>query len=238
MRKVALGAMLLFCVLASAQDISKFEAFAGYQLFRVSPTSKANVTRVPFDNFNANGAQGSLQYNFNSFLGIVGEFGVTHTGSVNLGTSTVSVNQAQWLYLFGPRMFVHVTNRISPFMELVVGGVHNRRTFDVPNSLIAPGTVAPTGVTATIGSNSSSFRTTQNAFAAGVGTGLNIVISRLMAIRPIQIDYIATHLPPVSVPGVPPGIDDSIWQSNWKFSAGVSFLFGGRREIPESPYRH
>ena len=233
MRKVALGIVLSVCLLASAQDIPKFEAFGGYQLFRVTPSEKVNVTREQFNVFNTNGAQGSLQYNFNSFLGIVGEFGAAHSGTVALGTSTVSVDQGQWSYLFGPRVFVHVTKSISPFMECLAGGVHNNRTFTVPNPLIPAGAAMPPGVTMDAGSDTTHFHTHQNAFAAEVGIGINLNVSRMMSIRPFQIDYVGTHLPPLSVPGVPPGINDSVWQMNWKYSAGVSFLFGGTRPAPE-----
>jgi hypothetical protein len=220
----------------SAQEISKLEVFAGYELFRVSPSSRANVFVSPINVFSTNGGIGSVQYNVNSYLGLVGEFGLTRSGTFPLGASSVSADQTQFSYLFGPRMFVHATSRVVPFMEFVAGGVHNSRNYDVPNSRIDSAAVLPSGVSANTGATSTRFHATQNALAAAIGFGVNIEINRKLSVRPFEFDYVGTHLGRLSIPGVPAGINDSVWQINHQYSAGVNFRFGGKRQIDSNSH--
>ena len=219
--------------IATAQELSRVEVFAGWEMFRNTPSARANVIVTPLSNFRANGAQASVQFNVNSYIGVVGEFGANRTGGVALCTSGVGMDQTQFLYLFGPRMFVHATSRISPFMEFLAGGVRDSRVFAVPNTRIDPTAVMPPGVTAETGTTTTRFHTTQNAFATAIGAGVDVGVTRTMAVRPLQVDCVGTRLAPLSVPGVPAGINDSRWQVNWKYSAGVTFRFGGMRRGDE-----
>jgi hypothetical protein len=228
-RSVVLGLMLSVALFAAAQETPKLEVFAGYELFRVSPSSRANVFITPISMFSTSGGLGSVQFNVNSYVGLVGEFGATRSGTFDIGNTTVALDQTQFLYVFGPRVFVHATSRIVPFMEFLAGGVHNSRTFAVPNGRIDPTMVMPPGVSADVGADTTRFHTTQNALAASIGAGVDVSVTRTIAVRPFQLDYVGTHLPPVAVPGVPGGINDSHWQMNWKYSAGVNFRFGGKR---------
>lgn len=228
-RSLVLGLMLSAALFAAAQEIPKFEVFAGYELFRVSPSSRANILIAPINMFSTSGGLGAVQFNVNSYVGLVGEFGAARSGSFDIGNTAVALDQTQLLYLFGPRVFVHATNRVVPFMEFLAGGVHNSRTFVVPDERIDPTVVVPPGVSADAGANTTRFHTTQNALAASIGAGVDVSVTRTIAVRPFQLDYVGTHLPPVAVPGVPGGINDSRWQMNWKYSAGVTFRFGGKR---------
>jgi opacity protein-like surface antigen len=234
-RNFALVLMLSLATLAAAQNTSgpepRFELFAGYQLFRASPSSRVSIAFDPINVFGTNGGSGAFQVNVNSYIGLVSEFGATRSGAIALGNSAVALNQTQLSYLFGPRMFVHASTRITPFAELLVGAVHNSRTFDVPNPGISAGAPMSPGVTADPGANSTRFHNTQNAFAAEIGAGLDVNVTPRVAVRPFQVDYVGTHLGLVTVPGVPPGIGDSHWQMNWKYSAGINFHFGGDRRL-------
>jgi hypothetical protein len=224
---VALGLMLLFAASAVAQDDSRVEIFAGYQLFRTSPSSRVNLFTDQISSFGTNGGTGSVQFNVNSYIGLIGEFGGTRSGGLTIGTPSVALDQKQLLYLFGPRIFVHATSRVIPFAEFLIGGVHNSRTFDVPNANLTAGTTGSPGVSAEPGATTTRFHESEHALAAAVGMGVDINVSRRLSIRPFQLDYVGTHLAPVIVPGVPPGINDSKWQMNWKFATGVKFRFWG-----------
>lgn len=64
---------------------------------------------------NQNGVSGSLAYNPNRWLGIVGDFGGYHAspGGTPLNTYT---------YLFGPRLTLRNPTRINPFVQALFGG--------------------------------------------------------------------------------------------------------------------
>jgi hypothetical protein len=64
---------------------------------------------------NQNGVSGSLAYNPNRWLGLVGDFGGYHASP-----SGVSVNT--YTYLFGPRLSLRNPSSITPFAQALFGG--------------------------------------------------------------------------------------------------------------------
>jgi hypothetical protein len=64
---------------------------------------------------NQNGVSGSLAYNPNRWLGIVGDFGGYHAspGGASLNTYT---------FLFGPRLTLRNPTKINPFAQALFGG--------------------------------------------------------------------------------------------------------------------
>lgn len=223
---LSFAVMALFALGSAAQDVPKAEVYAGYQFVRYNASAPVNA-------FTANGGAGSLQYNFNKYIGIVGELGGVHNGKLTIGSSGVlQPDQTAFTYLFGPRFFINKGGVVSPFFEYLVGGVHNSRSFNVPNSLL-PSPLPPlTGVTVTPGPSSTKFASTQNAAAMAVGGGIDIRLSRLIGFRPIQLDYLPTHFSPFNVPGLGT-INNTKWQQNLRYSAGLAFRFGGKP--PEPP---
>jgi hypothetical protein len=69
---------------------------------------------------NQNGVSGSIAYNPNRWLGIVGDIGGYHAspGGVSLNTYT---------YLFGPRLTLRNPSKVNPFVQALLGG--SRLTF-------------------------------------------------------------------------------------------------------------
>ena len=195
------------------------EVFGGYTFVRVNTGTQVNA-------FTTNGGLASFQYNINTNLGFVGELGGTHQGDITVAGPAIPFDQTQFTYLFGPRVFVNKERRFSPFIEFLVGGIHNSRSFSVPNALLPAPLVVPRGVTAEPGSSATKFRSTQNAFAMALGGGLDIKLSKMVAVRPIQLDYLPSHFSPLNIPGVPAGLNDTNWQHNLRYSAGVTFGFG------------
>ena len=70
------------------------------------------------------------------------------------------------------------------------------------------------------------FNTSETKFAMTAGGGLDIKINRHMSFRPIAVDYYLTKLRSFPVGGS----DDH--QNNLRYSAGVTFLFGGEKPTP------
>jgi opacity protein-like surface antigen len=95
-------ALSVFAIPSRAQS---FDASVGYSYFRLGNSG----------GINQNGISGSLDYNFNRFLGVVGDFGGYHAspGGVSLNTYT---------YLFGPRLTLRNPTRINPFAQALFGG--------------------------------------------------------------------------------------------------------------------
>jgi hypothetical protein len=107
-RLILIGLGLVFLALPStsqAQSLSSVDASIGYSYFHLG--SGADV--------NQNGVSGSVAYNFNHYIGVVGDVGGYHAspGGVSLNT---------WTYMFGPRITAHNFSRVSPFVQFLLGG--------------------------------------------------------------------------------------------------------------------
>jgi hypothetical protein len=100
-------------------------------------------------------------------------------------------------YLFGPRLNWRMS-RVVPYVQFLFGGVDER------------------GVLAADGTS-----TTQNGFATAAGGGIDINISRHIALRPIQVEYFMTQVPHLAsnLNGV---------QNNLRYSAGLVLNFGAK----------
>jgi hypothetical protein len=111
-----------------------------------------------------NGASGSVAYNVNSWVGVVGDFGVSHAGNLNSTGLDLTITS----YLFGPRVSYRRHKKFTPFAQLLFGGAHQS------GSLIA----ASPGST--------------NEFAMAVGGGLDVSLFRYVSLRPVQLEYLRT----------------------------------------------
>ena len=217
--------LLLLAIHVAAQDVPKAEVYAGYTYLRFNSSA-------PVNEFSANGAQGSLQYNFNHIIGIVGELGGVTNSALTVGSSpTLHPDQTAFTYLFGPRVFLNKAGVVSPFVEYLVGGFHNSRSFFIPNSLLPTPVPVPRGVTTTPGVNSTKFASTQNAAAMAVGGGLDIRLSHLIGFRPIEVDYLPTHFSPFNIAGLG-NRNEAKWQQNFRYSAGLILRMGGATPPP------
>jgi hypothetical protein len=104
MKRLTLVALGLF-LLAIPSRAQSFDASVSYSYFRLGNSG----------GINQNGVSGSIAYNPNRWLGIVGDFGGYHAspGGSSLNTYT---------YLFGPRLTLRNPTKISPFVQGLVGG--------------------------------------------------------------------------------------------------------------------
>ena len=141
-------AFLLLDGVAHAQNAPVADVAAGYSGFYV----------VKGFTFYANGGSGSVALNASNWLGLVGDFGAYRapSGVNNLTAET---------YTFGPRFSYRHLDRLAPFAQLLVGGLHS--------------SIVNTGFT----NASNSF-----AFAAGTGVDLGLDSGGRFAFRP-QLDY-------------------------------------------------
>jgi peptidoglycan-associated lipoprotein len=116
------------------------------------------------------GGKAEASANFKDRFSVVAELAGEHAGSINSAGESLSLIS----YLFGPRYSLSGHSRLVPFAQFLVGGVHGfDASFPEPNgSAITP-----------------------DALAFATGGGLNVNVSRYVAFRAFQADYMQTHLP-------------------------------------------
>ena len=100
-------------------------------------------------------------------------------------------------YMVGPRLNWRMS-RVVPYVQFLFGGIHEWGF-----------------------ANSDGTSSTPNAFATAAGGGVDINITRHIALKPFQLEYFMTQLPnSVSTP-------NSV-QNNLRYSAGLVFNFGAK----------
>lgn len=101
---------LLFVFFAApvlAQEEPRAEIFGGYEYIRINPGGA-----------NCHGGDGNLAYNFNNWLGGVADLGGCKITGLPSGVSANAFN-----YLFGPRISYRTYSRLTPFGQVLLGGV-------------------------------------------------------------------------------------------------------------------
>ena len=155
---------------------------------------------APFANFNNHGATGSFTYNASRWLGLTAEAG-GYQFNRNLFPVTGSnsgVNGAFVSYLFGPRLNWRKFDRFVPFGEFLLGGAHAGSDL--------------------VGGQS------QSAFALATGGGIDVVLTKNLAWRFAQLDYLMTSFSGSAV-------GSTGRQNNFRAGTGVVVRFG----IPNPP---
>jgi opacity protein-like surface antigen len=221
------SAALLTASVAAATDSPAAEAFLGYNWVRFSSsTSLPGANGLP--SFNLNGGDAQLVYNFKPSIGLVLDVGAVHAGSLfgianNVSTNRPGVDNTLENFVLGPRYTFHRHSRWMPFAQALFGGARGTSSTSVtllqggiiwppPGLIVPPGTLQPVGAT---------LQADRTGFAMLVGGGLDIKVSKHIALRPIGADYYLARLPSFVT-----GNDTN--RNHFRYSAGVNFLFGAR----------
>lgn len=203
---------LVFVMTALAQDDGKFDISAGYSYFRFNPTITGVQSR------SLNGGGGAIQLNLLKFLGIKADlqgygstsftatYGtpiVTPKGTIPPGTYTTNGNQFTWL--FGPVVQIP-TSKVKVFGELLFGGSNTNAYANLSRSIDAGGGTIP-------------LSGTQHPFTMALGGGVDVNVSKRIALRLGEFDYILTrYTNPLT---------NTNNQNNFRYLAGVVFKLGG-----------
>ncbi len=189
----------------------KAELFLGYSRFGTASTDTVSGNRM----VGLNGGSASIAFNFNRYIGLVGDFGGYDDSKVQLtGTGAnqaivVNSSGTAYSYLFGPRFSFRHDSRFTPFVQVLAGGIH-ASAVNAANCSGTACTVLPA----------------QNAFAFTGGGGLDIRITHHISIRAVQAEYMMTRFD-----SIPAGGSSS--QNDLRLSSGLLFGFGGGS--PELP---
>ena len=192
----------------------RFEVYGDYSYLRYNPTITGLNTR------SLNGGGGGVQVNFWKIFGLKADFqGYMSTQTEVNVTSPIPTpggvipvglyksNSTMFSYLFGPVIRVPM-GRVRPFGNILFGGVHTNLYGQLNSSLIANGGQSNLSTEA------------QHPFAMAFGGGLDVAVSKNVAIRLGEVDWILTRF-------------TNIWtntnnQNNFRYLGGVVFTFGGQ----------
>lgn len=194
-----------------AQEGPKADLFFGYSFVRYN-----SAQTIPA--FTANGAIGTFAWNFTDNLGVEAQLGGIHNGNVN----SYQFDTTAFQYLFGPRLSWGRHKTIDPYIHTLFGGQNTSTSISSSSILVVsppiyPGTTPPARYSAAT-----------NNFAMAIGGGLDIKLSKLLTLRPIQLDYYLTRIEAIDVT-VPVGASAprARNQNNLQYAAGIAFNFGG-----------
>ncbi len=206
---IILGIFLLFGTKAFAQDYPKAEATVNYSYIRFVPQNNDVL-----QSFSLNGGGGNVALYLGHAFGFQADFQgygsqTRHfalPASVCSGGCSGSIQANLFTYNVGP-IIKFRTSHFEPFVETLFGGAHSNAN----GSLFK----ACNGLGGCISSGKSP---SNNAFDFIIGGGIDVPVTKEIAIRVAQFDYILTRFGT----GFTGGNNN---QSNFRFNAGVNFRF-------------
>ena len=187
------------------QGTPRVELFVGYSYLRAIPTYATGNRLVKM-----NGGSVSAAFNFNRYLGLVGDVGGFADTELNLtgpgvaNPRVVDSGGKAFTYLGGPRLSLR-GERFTPFVQVLAGGIH-----------ASPVVIDPE----ICGGINCTPLPSQNAFAMTAGGGLDITLTRHIALRAVQAEYLMTRF-------ANPTTQVKSMQNDMRLSSGLLFRFGG-----------
>jgi outer membrane protein OmpA-like peptidoglycan-associated protein len=148
-----------------------------------------------FSNFNNHGANGGFAYNATRYLGLVGDLGVY---GFDRQVNGINANDSLYTFMAGPRLNWRSFDHFVPFAEILFGAARG----------------GP-GLTGSV---------SQSTFALAAGGGVDLVLTKYLAWRFAQIDYLMTNFSGAN-------LNPSSRQNSLRLGTGVVFRFG----IPNPP---
>ena len=203
------GIVLLSGTVAFAQDYAKVEVRANYSYMRFNPENSNIVS-----SFSLNGGGGGIAVYVNHWLGIQGElqgygsttstftFPATPNSPCPAGCAVRSSGDL-FTYNVGP-ILKYRGEHWEPFVETMFDGAHANTYSNLASAcqLTCPATLTPSN----------------NAFDFIIGGGLDIPVSKSIAIRVAQVDFVQTRFGNDFTRG-------NNNQSNLRYNGGIVFRF-------------
>jgi opacity protein-like surface antigen len=188
---VAILALAAGMSFAQEAPASKIEVFGGYSLLNVRASAMGQ--RNMSINANADGWNSALTLNLTKNFGITTDFAGYYKGFSDESPMNVSLRSHS--VMIGPKVSFP-TGRVKPFAHVLFG----------VNRISASGSDLPAG----------SQKKIETSFATAVGGGVDVQVSKHVALRMGQFDFFRTrHVG-----------DMTFGQNNLRFSTGVVFNFG------------
>jgi len=183
---------------AGTENETRATIFGGYSYLR----NNSNGFR---------GWEGQGTFNFNRYLGITADVSGTSVTPFGFSALGFSAGTYQRLnnYLFGPTITANL-GRSVVFGHALFGEAHSSFGAGVGIPLIGG---ISTGITSA------------NAFAMAFGGGIDIGLTRHLAIRAVQVDYLRTQFN--ATDALSNGLSSSLGnrQNSFRYSSGIVFRF-------------
>jgi hypothetical protein len=190
-----------------AQEVPKADLFLGYSFVRSNSVPQISA-------YTSTGGIGGFAWNFNEHIAGEAQLG----GYRNANVEQLQFATTTFDYLFGLRISVGRTKTVDPWGHALAGGQAAWNSVAVNSPLVINPFAAPLPPV-------SRYNTSQNAFAAAIGGGLDLRLSRHILCRPLQIDYLRSKFAGINVT-VPSGTNGSRFLNNVRYAAGIVFTFG------------
>ena len=209
---IMLGVVLLFGTAAFAQDYAKVEVPMQYSFMRFNPENSNIVS-----GFSLNGGGGGVTVYVNHWLGIAGEFNgyqsLTRTFVFPASATspcpagcTAKASGDLFTYNVGP-VLKYRAEHWEPFVETLFGGAHSNAYQSLfHNVCVSPGVCTATN------------NPSNNAWDFVIGGGIDIPLSKSIAIRPAQFDFVLTRFGNAFTAG-------NNNQSNFRYNGGIVIRF-------------
>lgn len=194
-------ALLPSLVMAQEASAPKAEVFGGYSYLRNNSNG-----------FNGWTGQGTV--NFSRYFGVTAQVDGNYRNAANLSSFSVlgislSANQHLYDFLAGPTATARF-GRNSVFAHALFGAAHSSLGAGVSLPFISG---ISTGLTSATG------------FAMAFGGGVDIGLTKRIAIRAAQIDYVRTQFSTSDALLVGLSSSTGARQNSWRYSAGIVFYF-------------
>jgi len=198
-RVVVLSCAFFLSLVAMAQEsASRAVVFGGYSYLRNGSNG-------------SNGWEGQGTFNFNRFLGITADVSGNSRNLLSLPVPliTPSVTQTFSEYLFGPTVSTGF-GRSAAFAHALFGVVRSSLGAGVSVPMVG-------GISAPV--------TSASAFAMAFGGGLDLGLTKHIALRLAQVDYVRSQLS--SFDALSTGLFGNLGghQNDLRYSAGIVFRF-------------
>jgi hypothetical protein len=196
-RAVWIGVMLAFFLLSlsskptHAQEYPRWEAFTGFSYAHVNLGQQTSVFQPADQNYYGMHFNGS--FNPRRYLRIILCDFAVQLGGTTTKVSPLNADLRTSQVLFGTE-FVRRSDKTALFAHTLFGLSNTRLVESLGGSDIVPDVASRTNL------------------AFGVGGGFDIHLTRLLAVRAVQADYVPTRLA-------------GTWENQFRVSTGVVFTF-------------
>jgi len=213
MRKLAvLSSVILLSSLALVAQESgtpKVVLFGGYSYLHSGTNTPTSFFSNNSNHFN--GWDGQATFNFAPHIGLTADFNGNYRTPVGFSSLGFSAGTTQTMYnlLFGPTVSTNF-GRLGVFGHALFGESLSRLS---------------TGVSVPILGGFNTSVSSSNAFAMAFGGGVDIGLTKHIAIRAGQLDYLRTQFSPTEALAYGLSTSSNGRQNTFRYSGGVVFQF-------------
>ncbi len=188
-------AMLIAFIMLVGLPVQAQEDFPRSEIFGGYSYASVDSTLRNVDRKNAHGWALSLNGNVNKFFGVTFDM-AGHYGSFTVPPSTARTDFRAFEFLFGPTVSAR-SDKVTGFAHFLLGPT--RMSFETGRTTL-----------------------TQTKFSMGIGGGVDFNVSKNVALRAIEVDYLPVRLGRSSDSVIP---IQSAWSQNVRLKTGIVFKF-------------